>query len=352
MRRILASWCCCLALHGSVLKAEEEIVVGDDVGVVSDETSALSGWCLLECPQRTVDGRTVFVRQSAEAFEDPDARQGLEPKYFFKLAEDLSPPRENLSRPNDAHKLAALSLPDGRRFDFAPATDDDLEENPAAEAEWIDWRAKPSAKSLATLWIDDQQQAHLQVLEADPDQPGVIRKVLAERSFPASELVLPHQKGGLLDTCDRPELRPREATFFGRVIALLKQVDGRYVVDLYGEKLHEDSDCRVQLTPAEHPWGRPIAVQFAEIPVRRGDGRIADVSVLAVTYRNDDGSLRHVGVEFPLCNTIALSQLRKMSALIPKNASAQAKPGPDVRKLLGPDVAEELERRLVDGHYR
>src|SRR5262245_38107966 len=119
MRQILAVCCCCLALHGSRLQAEEEIVVGEDAGVVSDETSPLRGWCLLECSPRVVDGRSVFVRQSAEAFADPDARGGLDLKYFFKLPEELCPAKENLSRGNESERISTLNLPNGEQLDFS-----------------------------------------------------------------------------------------------------------------------------------------------------------------------------------------------------------------------------------------
>jgi len=340
-------------LFTTALGADEEFVVGDEPGVVSDETSPLSGWCLLECPTRQIDGRTVFVRRSAEAFDDPDARGGLELKYFFNLPSDLCPPHGNLSRGTVLEQGISIELSPVEMQEVMPASAATLAEVPATEAEWLDWRQKPKAKSLALLTCDEAGQAKLRVLEAAPDtSPLAVEKLIAERTFPTGELAIPHQVGGLLDACDRPALRPREAAFFGRVIAILKQIDGRYAVDLYGEKLHQDSDCRVLLTPVEHPWGRPVAVQFVEIPIRRSDGTIAPVSVLDVTYRRQDGALKHVGCEFPLCSTIALAQMRKMSSLIPKNAASQGRPAPDVRKLLGPDVAEELERRLVDGHYR
>lgn len=378
-----ASWPARDAVAEDPVVVEEAIVVEDGLvvdeeGVVSEspasdegdaavvEGDAVAEWNARPIAQRKVGDTSVYVRQSSDAFFDPDARQALEPKYYFEIDEAL-PPAASLDRRqsetaptrfelSDDPALAALAS----RFplDFSVKDEDSSAAAGAprpearisgAEAQWLDYvsgdRAKLVAVLLPPVKDSDSDQAQLLVLRVK--QAGdhfVVDKVVAERSLAAKELA-PAAAGRLrLDTWDRPMGLGSKAVFLGRVIAVLKIVDGRYAVDFYGEALHPDSDCRVWLSPPGHDLGTPRGIRFSELPVRKGADRVATAWVLAVDYERADREHATIALDYPICRPAIMAQMSKLNN--------PRKPGPDLQKLLGDDLLDEFTRRIVDGTYK
>jgi hypothetical protein len=143
------------------------------------------------------------------------------------------------------------------------------------------------------------------------------------------------------------------AAFVGRVIGVLKRIDNRYAVDFYGESLHVDSDCRVWLSPVGHAWGRPVAIRFVDLPVKKGPDAIGRVSALAIRYEDGQSSGRWIAIDYPLCRSPMLEQLRQIARRLESRSSGRNRRSPpQLSDIVGEDLADELERRLVDGVYR
>ena len=230
-------------------------------------------------------------------------------------------------------------------------------------AKWLDYNSR-RPKLLAMLTglngsSDSGGQVSLAVIRSHASDDSLqLDKMLAERTLPRSELVEPSRPSAILATWDFPNGLANKAAFLNRLVALLKQIDGRCCVDFYGTNLHTDGDCRLWLAPKDDPLGRPFAIRFVDIPVRKETGKIAAVTVLAVTLRAVDGSISEIGLDFPLCRPALMEQIQKLTASSKSKASGGPTPGrklqngPDLVNLVGDDLLEEFARRLVNGTYR
>ena len=367
---LLAGWPAGAATGEDPVVVEQAIVVEEE-GIVSESPASDEGdaavvegdtaaeWNARPIAQRKVGDTSVYVRQSSDAFFDPDARQALEPKYYFEVEEPLPPTasldrRQGESAParfelSDDPALAALASRFPLDFTVKEGDSDAEARNSGAEAQWLDYVSGDRAKLVAVLLppakVSDSDQAQLLVLRVKQNgDHWVVDKVVAERSLAAKELA-PAAAGRLrLDTWDRPLGLGSKAVFLGRVIAVLKLVDGRYAVDFYGEALHPDSDCRVWLSPPGHDLGTPRGIRFSELPVRKGADRVATAWVLAVDYERADGSHATIALDYPICRPAIMAQMTKINN--------PRKPGPDLQKLLGDDLLDEFTRRIVDGTYK
>ena len=367
---LLAGWPAGAATGEDPVVVEQAIVVEEE-GIVSESPASDEGdaavvegdtaaeWNARPIAQRKVGDTSVYVRQSSDAFFDPDARQALEPKYYFEVEEPLPPTasldrRQGESAParfelSDDPALAALASRFPLDFTVKEGDSDAEARNSGAEAQWLDYVSGDRAKLVAVLLppakVSDSDQAQLLVLRVKQNgDHWVVDKVVAERSLAAKELA-PVAAGRLrLDTWDRPLGLGSKAVFLGRVIAVLKLVDGRYAVDFYGEALHPDSDCRVWLSPPGHDLGTPRGIRFSELPVRKGADRVATAWVLAIDYERADGSHATIALDYPICRPAIMAQMTKINN--------PRKPGPDLQKLLGDDLLDEFTRRIVDGTYK
>lgn len=337
--------------------AQEEFIVGDDTVVVSEDTES-SARAIAIAP-REVDGRLAFHRQSSDAFVDPDDRLNLQPKYYFELSEEATSeivgphlgratsqrPIQQLALAND-FKSEQVELSDEQRGWFPLTAEQAGERNVLWE--WLDYQADPSAK-LVVMCLPTDEGAVLHVMTGEQQQSGwLLQRQLAARTIPRDELPQHASPRDILDTWDRPKSLGPKAAFFGRIIALLKQVDQRHAIDFYGEALHADSDCRLWLPPLE---GRPITLRFIDLPIIKDDGQVAPVTVIGVTYENEAGEPHSIALDYPLCSPPLLEQLRRLAASRGPATGDQAA-GPDLAKLIGADVLDEFARRLVAGTYR
>ncbi|MGD9648428.1 MAG: hypothetical protein AB7U73_22145, partial [Pirellulales bacterium] len=293
---------------------------------------------------------------------DPDARQSLELKYYFELPAPMAaasslerrqgesaPRRIELGKPEVLGELAA-------RFPL------DFDDQRDAEAQWVDYVSGDRAKLVAILLPakDSTVEASTQSDSAKDDDPNsawllvlrvklagdhwTVERKIAARALDARELPPPSAGRMRLDTWDRPMGLGTKAVFLGRVISVLKVVDGRYAVDFYGEALHPDSDCRVWLAPPEHSLGTPRGIRFSELPVRKAEDRVATAWVLSVDYETDDGTRSTIAIDYPICRPAIMAQMSKITD--------PRRPGPDLQKLLGDDLLDEFTRRIVDGTYK
>lgn len=341
---------------------EEEVVVEEEVtvepaGTLTSDDDTAASWNPGLVRPREVDGQLCYSRQSSDAFADPDQRLSLEAKYCFEIPLDEVPVFGDLRNGTDddfdrkytTNDPARLSLP----MPLAPLKILHPSAVAGAEMEWLDYTSQKTPKVLVTLVAhEDSETATLKLLrgEVDLDQGSFTgEKEQASREFPRAELAADAAPNARLDVWDIPKSLKSKSAFYGRVIAVLKQIDSRYAVDFYGEALHTDSDCRLWLSGADHAWGRPVGIRFDEIPILKEDGRIVSTAVLDVVFENSAHEQRAFAFDFPICSSPALAQLRKLSqGLASKDKNA---PPPDLAKLVGEDVVDELSRRLVDGQY-
>jgi len=343
--------------------AAQVVVVEEDAAVTVEEAATLTSaddssaeWSPAIVRPREVEGALGYSRQSSDAFTDPDQRLSLEAKYCFELELADLPKLGDLIHgratadtwtftQSDAAKLGPLG--DLLPFDVKPG-----EAVAGVELEWLDYESGKSPRSLVTLVAPaDVATATLEVVRGEAKAADfVATEVEASRSFPSAELPPDCMPGGRIDVWDRPASLGSRANYFGRVIAVLKLIEGRYAVDFLGDALHEDSDCRLWLGETEHAWGRPVALRFVEIPIRKEGDRVVPTGVLAVVFENSGGERRAVGFDFPLCSAPTLVQLRKLSQGLAGRGGKNSPP-PDLAKLVGEDVVDELSRRLVNGQY-
>jgi hypothetical protein len=356
----------------------EEGVVVDSEPTVTDEgettvveTGSSTEWSARPIRQREVGAVPAYVRQSSDAFENPDARQSLELKYYFEVPDAMAMATSLDRRQGDPalgrielDGPAALGdLADRFPLDFgraAEATEANAEaQNAGAEAQWLDYVSGDRAKLVAVLLPatagkekeiaadagDPANDAWLLVLRVKlAGDHWVVDKKLAARAIDAQELPPPSPGRMRLDTWDRPMGLGSKSVFLGRLIGVLKVVDGRYAVDFYGEALHPDSDCRVWLAPPEHSLGTPRGIRFSELPVRKADDRVATAWVLLVDYETSAGARSTIALDYPICRPAIMAQMSKINN--------PRKPGPDLQKLLGDDLLDEFTRRIVDGTYK
>ncbi|MBX9788152.1 MAG: hypothetical protein K2Y37_04495 [Pirellulales bacterium] len=344
----------------------EEGTVADEGEAAVVEVGATTEWSARPIRRREVGDQAAFVRQSSDAFENPDARGSLEIKYYFEVPEPLAA-AVSLDRHQGASVPQRIELDDpamlgdlAERFplDFSNSSTAS-ETGSGTEAQWLDYVAGDRAKLVAVLLpplpdadkSDDAAGAHdadgawLLVLRLKlAGDRWVVDKKVAARAIDGRELA-PASPGRMrLDTWDRPLGLGSRAVFVGRLIGVLKLVDGRYAVDFYGEALHPDSDCRVWLAPPDHSLGTPQGIHFSELPVRKGEDRVATAWVLSVDYEATDGTRATIAIDYPLCRPAIMAAMSKVSD--------PRKPGPDLQKLLGDDLLDEFTRRIVDGSYK
>lgn len=336
---------------------EEEFIVGDDTVVVSEDAETTTH--AIAISPREVDGQPAFHRQSSEAFVDPDDRLNLQPKYYFDLPEEATSEivGPHLGRATSKHPIQQIALADDFKDDQIELTAEQRGWFPlsAEQAgarnivwEWLDYQADPASK-LIVMCLPTDDGAVLHVMTGEQQQTDwLLKRQLAARTIPQDELPQDASPRDILDTWDRPQSLGQKAAFFGRIIALLKQVDGRHAIDFYGEALHTDSDCRLWLPPLE---GRPMTLRFIDLPIIKDDGQVAPVTVIGVTYEDEAGVQHSIALDYPLCSPPLLEQLRRLAASRgPTTGDPSA--GPDLAKLIGADVLDEFARRLVAGTYR
>ncbi len=340
----------------AVVVEEDAAVVSDEDGVVSDDEDR-SVFTARQVVQRKVGEKLAYIRQSTEAFADPDQPKNLELKYYFQLQGDATFGAGNLKRDPGQR---GLTLSAGQPAPPAPLASrlplSVLPDVPAdAAVEWQDYLAAPAPRNLVVLLrpIGNDQPAKLLAIRVEGEGNALtIKKLSAERDVPADHLPKAAALGDLLDTFDKPAGLSAKAAMFGRLTAVLKLVDGRYAVDIYSERLHPDSDCRVWLTPANHPWGRAVAVGFRQLPIRRGADAVVEVTVLSVAFEDRNGKRTAIAFDYPLCSPAIVEQFRKAQAQ-QAGKPAAAKPNqPDLAKMLGEDVLAEFELRLVNAPYK
>lgn len=349
-----------LFVSPALAEDEEAVVVGEDEAVIADEGDAAdAGWNARPIPLREVGDRQAFIRQSSEAFDDPDERLSLELKYYFELpaeqAKELAESAGQMRGQSQSAAGAQLSAgPSTASAPWAAALPLPLGNAPnskrRAEVEWLDYQTGPNPKAIVAL-LDaaaGSPAASLLVARVTAGVDGVqIDKQTAVRELDGAQLPGDCAAGGLLDVWDRPKSLGSRAMFLGRVIAVLKQIDGRYAVDFYGETLHPESDCRVWLWKVGAPQGRPQGIRFVEAPVKKGPDAVADVWTLAIITQPAEGEIAAVAIDYPLCRPAIMAQLQRAPA-----AGESAAPPPDLEKLVGADLLDEFARRLVNGTYR
>lgn len=346
----------CARGDDAVVVEQESAVVSEEEGVVSDDEAG-SAFTANEVVMRKVGERMAYIRQSTEAFADPDQPKSLELKYYFLLTDDAPFPSGNLAHDPAADRSITLSggdvaVPDavGKRLPLSVGK----QSTGDMAVEWQDYLATPQPRNLVALLrpVGDEPARLLAVrVEGEGDQL-TIKKLTAEREIPADELPAAKSVQRLVDTFDRPAGLSAKAAMFGRLVAVLKVVGGRYAVDLYSERLHPESDCRVWLTPAEHAWGQAVAVSFRELPIRRGADEVVDVTVCSVAFENRQGKRTQIAFDYPLCSPAVVEQFRKMQAQQNKKPTAAKPNEPDLAKMLGADVLAEFESRLVNAPYK
>lgn len=304
---------------------EQAVVVDEDgIAVADDESSSGGGWSALPVAARELDGQRVFMRQSSDAFADPDQRMSLEPKYYFVLEESDVPAADSSRRgpPIDDSVVSAIGSAAGAR----------------SSVHWLDYNAtKPELVAVLTFAHDAPVATlHVGKLDAGTLSAPKSRELTGEVvDCPAP-----------LATWDISPAWKSKSALLSRVIAVLKCVDDRYCVDFFGASLHPDADCRVWLTPRDHEFGAPQGVSFIDLPIVKEEQQAQPISVCAVQFAN-----RAIAFDFPLCRPALMEQMQRMAANRPAGAGQQSS-GPDLTRLVGADLLDEFARRLVNGTYR
>lgn len=351
----------------SVLAAfgeEPAIVFEDDAVIVSEEGDTVivdedadQVWKALPVELHDVEGEQAYIRQSTDAFVDPDDPLNLEPNYYFVLEEIPWSVEGNFSR-GDASPGESISL--GRRargLSFADAfpLPDNLEKvDGDLHLEWLDMQVGPldSRRVLAALYIPDESAPAQLVLLRLRKQRGSwnVDRVSATKELPAGIVAAGKSPGSLLDTYNPPDELGGARVFFSKIIAVLVQVDGRYAIEFNGDSLRDTGVCRVMLTPVDHPLGKPVDFRFVEIPIARQDDRVSPATVLAVVYENADGERTAIAVDYPLASTPLMVQMRQLVSR-DNNRGGEDDTEDRLTKLLGQDLVDELSRRLVNAQY-
>jgi len=341
-----------------VVEDDDVVVVADDEGLVVTEEATGTAWKALAVEPRKVGGETAYIRQSTDAFADPDKPLALEPNYYFVLdevpwtaagyleREDLTASEETIRLGRRARKLSfadAFPLPKNIN-----QVDGDL------HVQWLDMKVGPLAtrRVLAALYVPQSAtQAELAVLRARSDGNGwKVEKIAASRSIPAERVRIDVPTSSLLDTYNPPDDLGGARVFFSKIIAVLTRFEGRYAVEFHGDTLRDSGVCRVLLTADDHPLGRPVAIRFIELPIAREDDRVVPATVLAVAYGNTDGERAAIAIDYPLASTPLMAQMRQL--LLRENKRGGEDDSEDrLTKMLGVDLADELSRRLVDALY-
>ncbi len=355
-----------LAFSGVTAIADEPaVVIEDDVVVVSDDEDTVvvdeatdRVWAAMAVKPREVNGHLAYIRQSTDAFADPDKPLALEPNYYFVL--DAVPWTEsgNLSPGDSPSSSETIRL--GRRarkLSFAKAFP--FPENVGRiqgdlHLQWLDMQVGPleTRRTLAALYVPrNSRLGELAVLRVRAEGGDwKVEKIAASRSIPAQQLQAAAPEGSLIATYNPPDEMGGARVFFGKVLAVLTEDDDRYAVAFHGEALHESGECRVLLPAKEHPMGRPVAIRFIELPIIREDDRVVPATVLAVAYEDAQGRRSAIAVDYPLASTPLMVQMRQ---LVTRENKRGGEDDTDDRltKLLGEDLVDELARRLVNAKY-
>jgi hypothetical protein len=330
---------------------EAEVVTADSGDVATVEEEAGHQFRALAIEPREADGQPYFIRQSSDAFVDPDQRLSLEAKYYFVLG---APPPSSTKQDEVAFYFEA---PDSEEVVEAVgelASTVTKHQPMKAMGGWLDANAKPQPSRLA-IYLGGANQGDgkassggkLLVCRAAPGEGEVaaIESVLAHRELPADEQVID------VTLWEIPEAWKSKATLLSRLVALLKRVDGRYCVDFYSQSLNAEADCRLWLTAEDHPLGQPIALAFAPLAIRKESQQIVPTDIVVVTYSRGENQRTRIGVDFPLCRPALMEQMQRLTAARRPQGNRAAK-GPDLSKLLGADLLEEFSRRIVNGTYK
>ncbi|MBX7075028.1 MAG: hypothetical protein K1X71_17940 [Pirellulales bacterium] len=330
---------------------EAEVVTADSGDVATVEEEASHQFRALAIEPREADGQSYFIRQSSDAFVDPDQRQSLEAKYYFVLG--TPPPNSTKQEEVAFYFETPASVEIVRSFGELPSAA--TKQQPAkAMGGWLDANAKPQPSRLAIYLAGAIQRdgkassgGKLLVCRAAPGEVEVatIESVLAHRELPADEQVID------VAMWEIPEAWKSKATLLSRLVALLKRVDGRYCVDFYSQSLNAEADCRLWLTTEDHPLGRPISLAFGPLAIRKESQQIVETDIAELTYFGAEGQRTRIGVDFPMCRPALMEQMQRLTAARRPQANRAAK-GPDLSKLLGADLLEEFSRRIVNGTYK
>ncbi len=340
-----------------VVEEETEVVVGEEVAVEENGT-ADSTWRALPVESREAEGEPIFIRQSTDAFVDPDSPGNLEPKYYFVLDEGGRSPVANLRRGPSLDPDTAIAwsteLASSELGIELPPTVGELAVHPRLHAEWIEQSEGAEAKSrhLALLAVPDASDtARLLVLKSRlRDDRLDVEKVVARRELPAEELPASGRPGALLDVID-PVVEPSAAQgLFGRVIAVLKRADNRFAVDFYGEKLRPSGDTRVLLTGINDALGQAQEIAFVDLPVQSSAGGAKSVTVLAAHYESAGGEPAQIAVDYPLARTPLMVQLKSLLDAASQGGGDPSSAG-NLARLIGEDILDELAQRMVDAQY-
>ncbi|MCA9102461.1 MAG: hypothetical protein R3C10_14000 [Pirellulales bacterium] len=331
-------------------------------GIGDDTLGGVDGqWRARRVEAREVAGRPAFIRQSSQAYEDPDQPHSLELKYYFDLGEAPLELRGNFDRLPPLDPDAPVVLEANRDYEGPAGLFPRTISNRSADSagEWIDFRSKLRPRQVLLLdVVGTPPKRSLRMLNVRVRADGVnhmlVRDLDAQRMIDANELVEGVPLKAAIDVWDKPSLIGNGSAFLGRVIAVLKEIDGRYAVDFYGENLHPDSDCRVWLSGVGDPMGRPVGLRFVELPVRKDEDRVADVPVLGVNFVADDGATRTIAFDFPMCESQTMAGLRQVAKLLEAvdvdlGAGEQSQ---NLEQIIGPDLLDEFSRRLVNARYR
>lgn len=353
------------------IDAEEEFII--------EEEGPGSAWKARPIEPRPAGEELAFVRHTSEVFDDPDDPLTLELKYYFVLGDQPLEPAagssaarrgtassegaassEDGASPNDAgprrFELAAGGFADGLARHF-PLDLDDTSRAGGVEVCWLDYHARSGPTRAVLLCPGDEEHPALLVV-ARAERRGEVwhlTRQLAVRELPAAEV--PAKEGSAtdgsasrLDCWDRSPALGAAGMFLGRVIAVLKEVDGRQVVDFYGESLHTDSDCRVLLGPIAASHAASVGlIRFIEVPILHSSGEVRSITVLALSHQDDAGQRRTIAFDYPLCMPPLMAQMRERAQ---QEGGSTGISEADLRRLVGEALLDEFELRLVRAVYR
>jgi hypothetical protein len=220
-------------------------------------------------------------------------------------------------------------------------------------AQWLDYNApSPGLVALLQTRVEPMLGVARCAVGKDVSANGTdttVTKLETRRDWSEAEVASIVPCEAPFDTWDiSPDWKSKSA-LLNRVIAVLKRVDDRYCVDFYGAALHADADCRVWLAPGDHEFGAPRGVFFIELPILKeatGEPQVRRISVCAVQFEN-----QAIAFDFPLCKPALMEQMQRLAANRPSKPGEEAN-GPDLTRIVGPDLLDEFARRLVNGTYR
>lgn len=347
-----------VAEEPAIVVADDGVIVADEEGTVVVEETTERAWKALPVEPHEVGGETAYIRQSTDAFADPDSPLDLEPNYYFVMDQVPWSGAGYLSRAegvteDDSIELGrrARNLPFAEAFPF-PQNIDRLKGD--LHLEWLDVKVGPleSRRTMAALYVpENSTTGELAVLRLSKERNGwQVDRVAATREVAGDNFASDAEPGSLIDTYNPPDELGGARVFFSKVIAVLTEVDGRYAVEIHGETLSDSGATRVWLTGEDHPMGRPVAIRFVELPIARDGGRVVPATVLAVAYENAEGELTAIAIDYPLASTPLMAQMRQLLTR-DSNRGGDDDTQDRLTKMLGADLVDELSRRLVNAQY-